>query len=54
MQIVRKCLVNFLETKSPRPGEGAWKSIHSHWSFTSHPALQAMTVETSERIADSE
>ena len=26
-----------------------WKAIHSHWSFTRHPALQALTVETSER-----
>ena len=28
---------------------GTWKSIHSHWSFTRHPALQALTVESSER-----
>lgn len=27
---------------------GAWKSIHSHWSFTRHPAFQSMTVQTSE------
>ena len=26
-----------------------WRSIHSHWSFTSHPAFQALTVESSER-----
>jgi ketosteroid isomerase-like protein len=25
-----------------------WKSIHSHWSFTRHPAFQNLTVETSE------
>jgi ketosteroid isomerase-like protein len=29
---------------------GAWKSIHSHWSFTAHPALQNMSpVEQEER-----
>jgi len=27
----------------------AWKAIHSHWSFTRHPALQQLTLETSER-----
>ncbi len=27
---------------------GNWKTIHSHWSFTSHPAFQAMTAEASE------
>ncbi len=27
---------------------GNWKAIHSHWSFTSHPAFQAMTPESSE------
>jgi len=31
-----------------RQGE-AWRSIHSHWSFTRHPAFQNMTVESSER-----
>ena len=25
-----------------------WKSIHSHWSFTKHPAVQAMTAEATE------
>jgi len=30
--------------------EGKWKAIHSHWSFTRHPALQELTVETSERL----
>jgi ketosteroid isomerase-like protein len=28
---------------------GAWKSIHSHWSFTRHPALQNVSAEESER-----
>lgn len=28
---------------------GAWKSIHTHWSFTRHPAFQTMTAEQSER-----
>lgn len=28
-------------------GDG-WKTIHSHWSFTRHPAFQNLTVETSE------
>lgn len=27
-----------------------WKSIHSHWSFTRHPAFQNLTVETSEGL----
>ena len=27
----------------------AWKAIHSHWSFTRHPAFQNMTPEASER-----
>lgn len=31
--------------------DGTWKSIHSHWSFTRHPALQNLTVESSERLA---
>ena len=26
----------------------AWKAIHSHWSFTCHPAFQSMTPEASE------
>jgi ketosteroid isomerase-like protein len=25
-----------------------WKAIHSHWSFTHHPAFQNMTPEASE------
>ena len=29
----------------------AWKTIHSHWSFTSHPAFQAMTAEATEGLA---
>ena len=24
---------------------GTWKAIHSHWSFTRHPAFQNMSVE---------
>ena len=27
---------------------GGWRSIHSHWSFTQHPAFQTMTPEESE------
>ena len=27
-----------------------WKAIHSHWSFTRHPALQNMTPEASEGL----
>ena len=27
--------------------DGAWKAIHSHWSFTRHPAFQDMTAEAS-------
>jgi ketosteroid isomerase-like protein len=30
-----------------RIGEN-WKTIHSHWSFTSHPAFQTMTAEATE------
>jgi ketosteroid isomerase-like protein len=30
---------------------GAWKSIHSHWSFTEHPAFKNVTVQSSERQA---
>jgi ketosteroid isomerase-like protein len=30
---------------------GTWKSIHSHWSFTRHPKLQDLTLESSERQA---
>lgn len=29
----------------------AWKAIHSHWSFTRHPAFQTMTAEESEGLA---
>ena len=25
-----------------------WKTVHSHWSFTKHPAFQAMTAEATE------
>jgi ketosteroid isomerase-like protein len=28
----------------------AWKAIHSHWSFTRHPAFQHMTPEASEGL----
>jgi ketosteroid isomerase-like protein len=34
-----------------RKEDGAWRSIHSHWSFTRHPALQKLTVESSEQSA---
>ena len=27
---------------------GVWNTIHSHWSFTRHPAFQAMTAEATE------
>src|SRR5947208_3172489 len=27
----------------------AWKAIHSHWSFTRHPAFQNLSPEASER-----
>ena len=27
-----------------------WKAIHSHWSFTRHPAFQEMTPEESEGL----
>jgi ketosteroid isomerase-like protein len=27
-----------------------WTALHSHWSFTRHPALQALTPETSEGV----
>ena len=27
-----------------------WKTIHSHWSFTRHPAFQNMSPETSEGL----
>jgi ketosteroid isomerase-like protein len=30
---------------------GAWKTVHSHWSFTRHSALQNITPEDSERQA---
>lgn len=30
--------------------DGAWKSIHSHWSFTRHPAFQDLTPEASEGL----
>lgn len=27
-----------------------WKAVHSHWSFTRHPALQNMTPEAAEGL----
>ena len=27
-----------------------WRSIHSHWSFTQHPAFQTMSPEASEGL----
>lgn len=33
-----------------RAGE-TWKAIHSHWSFTRHPAFQNMSPEASEGLA---
>jgi ketosteroid isomerase-like protein len=29
---------------------GDWRTIHSHWSFTSHPAFQTMTAEATEGL----
>jgi ketosteroid isomerase-like protein len=31
-------------------GHDTWKAIHSHWSFTRHPAFQNMTPEASEGL----
>ena len=28
----------------------AWKTIHSHWSFTEHPTFQTMTAEDTESM----
>jgi ketosteroid isomerase-like protein len=28
----------------------AWRSIHSHWSYTRHPALQTVSVEATEGL----
>ena len=33
-----------------RRGGNTWKAIHSHWSFTCHPAFQNMTPEASEGL----
>lgn len=30
--------------------DGTWKTIHSHWSFTQHPAFQSMSAEASEGL----
>jgi ketosteroid isomerase-like protein len=27
-----------------------WKTVHSHWSFTAHPAFQALSPEASEGL----
>ena len=32
-----------------RRQDGTWKAIHSHWSFTRHPAFRDLTPEASER-----
>jgi uncharacterized protein (TIGR02246 family) len=32
-----------------RRRDGAWKTIHSHWSFTRHKAFQDLSPEASER-----
>lgn len=32
-----------------RRRDGAWKAIHSHWSFTRHRAFQNLSPEESER-----
>lgn len=34
-----------------RRRSGIWKAIHSHWSFTRHPAFQNMSAEESEQQA---
>jgi ketosteroid isomerase-like protein len=31
--------------------DGSWKSIHSHWSYTRHPAFENATAEASEGTA---
>ena len=28
----------------------SWKAIHSHWSFTRHPAFEGMSAEASEGL----
>jgi ketosteroid isomerase-like protein len=34
-----------------RNREVGWQSIHSHWSYTQHPAFRTLTPEESERQA---
>jgi ketosteroid isomerase-like protein len=34
-----------------RQGE-AWRTLHSHWSFTCHPALQNLSPEASEGLQE--
>jgi len=36
-------------TTAYRHRNGAWKAIHSHWSFTRHAAFQNLSPEASER-----
>lgn len=57
-------LVNYLRDSEGRESVGSrwnsttvfrrrgdtWKSIHSHWSFTCHPAFQNMTPAESEGL----
>ena len=33
-----------------RRRDNSWKVIHSHWSFTRHPAFESMTPEASEGL----
>jgi ketosteroid isomerase-like protein len=33
-----------------RQDGAAWRSIHSHWSYTRHPALQSQSLEASEGL----
>ena len=35
-----------------RLGRDGWKTIHSHWSFTSHPVFQTMTAAATEGLGD--
>ena len=32
-----------------RRRDGTWKTLHSHWSFTRHPAFQNLSPEASEQ-----
>jgi 4a-hydroxytetrahydrobiopterin dehydratase len=33
-------------------GHETWKTLHSHWSFTCHPAFQNLSPEASERLQE--